>query len=106
MSIPLTVNVKSRVLALLARPGGRAFFHLMITATLGALEGVRKVATDYVLVLDRSGSTRNPCGDSTILETAKEAAATVIGKLDPADRIGVVAFSGEMDQQIMLELTA
>jgi hypothetical protein len=79
---------------MLAKSGLKSVFHLMISIVMGAVESARKVATDYVLVIDHSGSTGSILNSgASILDTAKDAGQKVVDNLDPGDRIAIVGFS-------------
>lgn len=99
-ALPLSLTVQSLANAMLAKSGLRSQFHLMIGITMGQLETALRTPTDYVLVIDRSGSTGSivPGGNASILDTSKEACQSVLDLLDPADRVGVIAFDHKPDE--------
>ena len=105
-SLPLSVTVQSLANAMLAKPGLRSQFHLMIGITMSQLEAALRTPTDYVIVIDRSGSTGAiaPGGNASILDTSKEACQAVLDLLDPNDRVAVIAF--DHNPQTVVNLTA
>ncbi len=92
MNLPLSLSVQSLVAAMLAKPGNRSQFHLMIEVAMGKLEQAVASATDYLLLLDRSGSMGDIVGSATKLDVLKAACENVINGLNPDDRVGIVSF--------------
>lgn len=92
MNLPLSLSVQSLVAAMLAKPGLRSQFHLMIEVAMGKLEQAVAAATDYVLLLDISGSMGDVLEAGTKLDTLKAACENVINGLNSDDRVSIVAF--------------
>jgi len=93
MNIPISLAVKGLVPALLAKPGLRAQFHLMISIVMGQLDTVR-TAGKYLIVTDISGSMAQIPSDATEskLDITKAACQAVIDELSPEDELGILAF--------------
>ncbi len=101
--IPVTLNVQSLAQAMLAKSGLRSVFHLMISVVMGILEGAFQAPTDYVFVLDCSGSTGKVLGEAgTILEVSQQSADTALNKLGPQDRVAVVQFDDRCSEKDVL----
>lgn len=103
MSLPISLTVQSLANAMLAKPGLRSMFHLMIGITMGKIEAALKAATDYLLVLDQSGSMGEELGEATKLEAMKNACDQVLNLLAPEDRIAVIAFGS--DPELVADFT-
>ena len=103
MSIPVSVTVQSLVAALLAKSGLRSQFHLMIEVAMGKFEQAQATATDYLLLLDRSGSMGDPLGTGTKFDTLMAACENVVNGLNPDDRVGILAF--DTQTQVVLNMT-
>jgi len=103
-TLPLSLTVQSLANAMLAKPGLRSIFHLQIAIIMGELETALRAATDYEIVIDKSGSTGSivPGGAVSILDTTKEACQAILDLLDPNDRLGVTAFSSSPEHVIEL----
>lgn len=92
MSLPISLTVQSLVPAMLAKPGLRSQFHLMIQVVMGKIEGAISAATDYDLLLDTSGSMGKHLGTSTRLDVVKAACEQAINLMGPDDRVGITIF--------------
>lgn len=103
MSFPLSLTVQSLANAMLAKPGLRSVFHLMIGITMGKIEAALQAATDYLLVLDQSGSMGEYLEGATKLDAMKNACDAVLNQMTPNDRLGVIAFGS--NTQLIIDFT-
>lgn len=92
MNVPISLSVQSLVSAMLAKPGLRSQFHLMIALVMGKIENATKTATDYELLIDVSGSMGYALGAMTKLDVVKAACETAINLMGPDDRVGITIF--------------
>lgn len=92
MNVPVSVTVQSLVAAMLAKPGLRSQFHLMIEVVMGKLEAAIAAACDYLLLLDISGSMSETVGEQVKLDALKAACENVVNRLNPEDRVTIVTF--------------